>query len=308
MQKHAPAMVLKPQDDMRQLLLEQITMHAHAIKKRRLHTAFVQDKDALGGPNEFPYLVEYMNRHSIPAVHADPRELRMKGEEIFAGDKPIDIIYRDAELAEFIDYEEEGADMTALKTAFRRNQVVSSLAGEFDHKSTFEVLTTPELAAHFTLKQQKIFRRHVLWTRVVRECRSTGFADEEIDLLPWLRRNKDRLVLKPNRSFGGMGIVVGPHVDLEQWDKAIEEALAEDPEEGGTVAQRYVDVRVKDFPVLAADGTIHLEEFYVVCGFLATPRGVGILGRASKRRVVNVGQRGGMTAVLVMVCGGLTAR
>ena len=31
------------------------------------------------------------------------------------------------------------------------------------------------------------------------------------------------------------------------------------------------------------------------------PRGVGILGRASKKRVVNVGQKGGLTAVLVMV-------
>lgn len=301
MQKHAPALVLKQQADMRQLLLEQVTIHAHAIKKRRLNTAFLQDKGLLGGPNEFPYLVDYFVKQGIPARHVDPRELRLKGEELWAGDMPIDIVYRDAEIGEYIDYEEEGADMTALKTAFQRNQVVSSLAGEFDHKSTFEVLTSPELASHFTQRQQKIFLRHVLWTRVIREVRTTDFAGEEIDLLPWLRRNKDRLVIKPNRSFGGMGIVVGPHVDLAAWDAAIEEALAQDPEEGGTVAQRYVDVRVKDFPVLAADGGIHLEEFYVVCGFLATPRGVGILGRASKRRVVNVGQKGGMTAVLVMV-------
>jgi hypothetical protein len=182
-----------------------------------------------------------------------------------------------------------------------RNQVVSSIAGEFDHKSTFEVLTSPELAAHFTQKQQKIFRRHVLWTRIIRDVKTTDPDGEPIDLMPWLRRNKDRLVLKPNRSFGGMGIVVGPHVDLAAWDDALREAMSEDAgETGGVVAQRYVDVKVKDFPVLD-DGAISLEEFYVVCGFLATPRGVGILGRASKKRVVNVGQKGGLTAVLVMV-------
>lgn len=300
MHRVAPALLLKPQTDMRQLLLEQITIHARAIRKRRLNTAFVQDKSAVGGPTEFPYLVKYFNEHGVPAAHVDPTELRLKGEEIWAGDLPVDVIYRDAEIREYIGYEDEGHDMTALKTAFLRNQVVSSLAGEFDHKSTFEVLTTPEFEQYFSLKQRRIFRRHVLWTRIVREARSTGPDGEEIDLLPWLRRNKDRLVLKPNREFGGTGIVVGPHTDLGDWDAAIEDALKDDSDTGGVVAQRYVDVRTKDFPVLV-DGGISLEEFYVVCGFLATARGVGILGRASKKRVVNIGQQGGLTAVLVMM-------
>jgi diaminobutyrate-2-oxoglutarate transaminase len=300
MHRYAPALVLRAQDDMRQLLLEQITMHAQAIHKRRLNTAFIQTR-AHGGPTEFPFLVEYLKNHGIPAAHVDPLELHLKGENLYAGDMPVDIVYRDAEIREYIRYEEAGENVAALKTAFRRNQVVSSLAGEFDHKSTFEVLTTPELAEHFTLKQQKIFRRHVLWTRIVSERRTADPDGEEIDLLPWLRRNKDQLVLKPNRSFGGTGIVVGPHVDLASWDSALSDALKEQADSGGVVVQRYVDVPVKDFPVLGSDGGIHLEEFYVVCGFLATPRGVSILGRASKKRVVNVGQKGGLTAILVLV-------
>ena len=302
MQKQAPALVLKPQDDQRQLLLESLTVHARHIRKRRINTAFVQQRDAVGGPNEFPYLVDFFKAQGIPACLIDPRELRMKGDELMAGDLPVDLVYRDAEIGDYISLEEEGADVSALREAFLRNQVVSSIAGEFDHKSTFEVLTTPELAAHFSQKQQRIFRKHVLWTRIVREVKTTGPDGEPIDLLPWLRRNKDKIVLKPNRSFGGSGIVVGPHVDLAAWDDALAEALhADAAETGGVVAQRYVDVKVKDFPILSDDGAISLEEFYVVCGFLATPRGLGILGRASKKRVVNVGQKGGLTGVLVMV-------
>ncbi len=301
MQKIAPALLLKPQADMRQLLLEQITSHARAIGKRRLHTAFLQDKSLVGGPTEFPYLVEYFRAQGIPAVHADPTELRMRGEELMVGDLPIDLVYRDAEIGEYLEYEDEGVDLGPLKSAFLGNQVVSSLAGEFDHKSTFEVLTSPEFSEHFTLRQQRIFRRHVLWTRIVREARTTGLDGEEIDLLPWLRRNKDRLVLKPNRACGGEGIVIGPHCDLHQWGEQLEDALAAERETGGVVAQRYVDVRVKDFPAQDADGAISLEEYYVVCGVLATPRGVGILGRASKKRVVNVGQQGGLVAILVIV-------
>lgn len=109
-------------------------------------------------------------------------------------------------------------------------------------------------------------------------------------------------MLKPNRSDGGTGIVVGPHVDREPWDDAFLAALHVDAAETeNVVAQRYVDVRVKDFPVLGPDGGISLEECYVVCGFLATQRGVGILGRASKKRVVNVSQKGGLTGILVLV-------
>ena len=307
MQKIAPARVVKPQDDMRQLLLDQITIHARAIRRRRVNTAFVQERNALGGPNELPFLVEFLTAQGIPAVLVDPRDLYTHADELYArvpggADLPIDILYRDGEMSTFIELEDEGADLSGLKHAFLRNQVVSSIAGEFDHKSTFEVLTTPELASHFTLRQQRIFRHHVLWTRIVREVATTDPDGAPIDLLPWLRRNKDRLVLKPNRAFGGSGLVVGPHVDLSQWDDAIKQALApEAAATGGVVAQRYVDVRVMDFPVLNDEGGISLEEFYVVCGFLATDRGVGILGRASKKRVVNVGQKGGLTGILVLV-------
>jgi len=301
MQRVVPGLVLRPQADMRQLLHEQLTTHARQTGRTRVNTAFVQERGLVGGPNEFPFLVEYLQAHGISAVICDPRDLEVRGGELHCGELPIDVVYRDGELAMFVEMEAQGDDLTGLRHAFLENQVVSSFAGEFDHKSTFEVLTTPDIASTFTVRQQRIFRHHVLWTRRVRDVRTTDPDGQDIDLVPWLRRNKDRLVLKPNRSFGGHGIVVGPHVDLSQWDDALAAAMADtSAETGGVVAQRYVDVRVKDFPVLGEDGSIALEEFYVVCGFLATPRGISILGRASKKRVVNVGQRGGLTGILVL--------
>ncbi|MFN0246352.1 MAG: hypothetical protein ACKV2T_05560 [Kofleriaceae bacterium] len=299
LRKRIPGLVLEPQLDPRQLLFDSIVAHANRIGRPRASTAFVQEAGLVGGPNEMPHLVDYFREQGLVAALVDPRELIVRDEELFAGDVPIDVVYREGEISMFIGMEDEGGDLTGLKRAFLRNQVVSSFAGDFDHKSTFEVLTTPELTAHFTQPQQELFRRHVLWTRMLRETRTTDPDGAEIDLLPWLRRNKDRLVLKPNRSFGGWGIVVGPHVDLAQWDDALAAAFAPDAAElGGWVAQQYVDVRVEEFPVLGENG-LSLEEMYVVCGFFATDRGLATLGRASKRRVVNVGQKGGLTAVLV---------
>ena len=38
----------------------------------------------------------------------------------------------------------------------------------------------------------------------------------EIDLVPWVLANKDKLVLKPNDDYGGKGIVLGWTVDQQR--------------------------------------------------------------------------------------------
>ena len=54
----------------------------------------------------------------------------------------------------------------------------------------------------------------------------------------------------------------------------------------------------KTFPALDENGDIVFEEFYTVYGLAGTPEGIGILGRASQKKIVNVAQRGGIVAVL----------
>jgi hypothetical protein len=48
------------------------------------------------------------------------------------------------------------------------------------------------------------------------------------------------------------------------------------------------------------DGTLHPEAFYHVMGFSSSDEGIAILARASQRQVVNVAQRGGMAAVMLV--------
>jgi hypothetical protein len=298
MQRYAPGLVLKPNDDYRQLLLERLTHHARAIGRRRVNCALVQNRRERGGALEFERVVRYFADQGVSAIACDPRDLQVRGEEIAAQGFPVDVLYRDVELRDLLAMERTGDDLSAIKAAFARNMVVSSIAGEFDHKSVWEILTDDRFGHLFTQRQRRYFAKHVPWTRVVAERRSTGPDGTEVDLVPFARRNKDALVLKPNRAYGGEGLVIGPHVDSSEWERAIAAAVASP---GRWVAQRYVDPVVKDFPVLGADGGISLEEFYVVCGFTATPDGIAVLGRASKRRVVNVAQQGGLTAVLVLL-------
>ena len=38
--------------------------------------------------------------------------------------------------------------------------------------------SSPAFAQHFTLKQRKMFKKHVLWTRLIRDTKTTGPDDD----------------------------------------------------------------------------------------------------------------------------------
>jgi len=191
---------------------------------------------------------------------------------------------------------DEGLDAKPMKTLFRENRMMSSMAGDFDHKSCWEVLTDPQFARYFSADERRYFRRHVLWTRMLRDRRTTNAEGETIDLLEYVRQNQEQLVLKPNRSYGGDRVIIGPSVSEGEWEAALEEAVSGDEP---FVAQRLARISVSEFPVVGPDGTVSVEPFYTVMGFAPTKYGVAIVGRASQKQVVNVAQRGGMCAVLI---------
>jgi uncharacterized circularly permuted ATP-grasp superfamily protein len=141
-----------------------------------------------------------------------------------------------------------------------------------------------------------MLRRHVLWTRVLSERRTICPDGSKVDLLEWARRERETLVLKPNRLYGGEGVVVGPSATESEWAQAIDAALADTER---WVVQQVASIPVKSFHVLDDKGELHLEPFYVVMGFAPTRFGVGLMARASQRNVVNVAQHGGMCGVMV---------
>ena len=159
------------------------------------------------------------------------------------------------------------------------------------------MLTDPQVTRkYFSADERQLFRRHILWTRLLSD-RGTLLPDGQTGgLLDYVRREYETLVLKPNRSYGGQGVVLGAALTRPEWEVALEQALAD---KDRWVVQQLASIPVYEFPVLAADGTVHAEPFYTVMGFAPTKNGLAILGRASQKQVVNVAQRGGMCAVML---------
>src|SRR5262249_29249902 len=142
--------------------------------------------------------------------------------------------------------------------------------------------------------------RHVLWTRIVADRKTTLPQDNEGDLLEYARTHREQLVLKPNRGYGGKGVVIGTSTEQGEREEMINDPAAQtDDPEHSWVVQTATRIPVYEFPVVGPDGRVFGEPYYTVMGFAATEDGLGNLCRVSQKQVVNVAQRGGVAAVLV---------
>ena len=199
----------------------------------------VEPKYSHDGPNEQSILKQHLSeRHGITIVHADPRELRIEGDEVYYEDIQIDVAYRDYETRDLVALEREiGKPLDAMRLLFRQNRVVSSMVGDFDHKSCWELMTDESIASRlFTAEERRLFRRHVLWTRIVGDRRTTlphGKEGQSAGLRS--RRIANASCLKPNRGYGGKGVTLGSAMDQAEWDQLIETDAAQFHASGNVV-------------------------------------------------------------------------
>ncbi|MDF2773963.1 MAG: hypothetical protein K0S86_3460 [Geminicoccaceae bacterium] len=293
-----PSIRLQVADDIRELLLQELLEHLETTGRPDGQIVLVDPKYATDGPDEPDALAEYYReRHGVSVLHADPSELRLRGDDVFYEDARVDLVYRDASVLDLMELVAEDVDIAPMRALLRQNRVVSSITAELDQKSCFEVLTDAELADRFlTVEERQVVRRHVLWTRIVSDRRTLSPAGQRIELLEYARRERESLVLKPNRAYGGEGVLIGPVATQSEWESAVERVLAD---ENRWVLQQVADIPVKSFHVLDDAGQLRMEPFYVVMGFAPTRYGVGLVARASQQSVVNVAQHGGMCAVMV---------
>lgn len=293
--KHLPAITpVSKNFDLRELFMGLIKDHARSIGRSTLNFVFAEDTTLEEGITEGPSIVEYLKKKGVNAAVADPRELRIKGDEVYYKDDPVDVIYRNFELYDIVEMEAEGDDVAAIKLAFSKNQAVSSLCGDFDHKSMWEVLSSGAFDGYFSREDADLFKKHILWTRTVREAFTDGPGGERIDMVPFILKRKDDLVLKPNRLFGGYGVAIGRTIAEGEWERLVKEALKD---ESSWVVQLYDRPEEALFP-LFEDDELKFEVHNIVYGLSSTRGGAGVLGRVSRQSVVNVAQQGGLMPVL----------
>jgi hypothetical protein len=285
-------------EDIRELLMQEVLDHLEAIGRPAQRLCFIEPKYAGSGPDEQAELARYFrDRHGLRIMHADPTELEMHEGEVCYKGEPFDLAYRDYPVADLIVLQHAGVNVEPMRVLFKQNRIISSITAELDQKSCWEILTDPQLTQrYYNSDERQVFRRHILWTRILSDRRVVLPDGQSADLLAYAEREQESLVLKPNRAYGGEGVVIGHTQTRAEWETAIARALADSER---WVVQQLASIPVSEFPVLGPDGKVHVEPFYVVMGFAPTQYGLAVLGRVSQKQVVNVAQRGGMCAVVI---------
>jgi uncharacterized circularly permuted ATP-grasp superfamily protein len=116
-----------------------------------------------------------------------------------------------------------------------------------------------------------------------------------VDLIPFVREKRHRLVLKPNDDYGGKGIKFGWECTETEWDDAIETALAAD-----YVVQERAEVEKTTIPVFS-DGEARLVDLTVDFDpYLFMGEVEGGMVRLASGSLVNITQGGGETALVIL--------
>jgi hypothetical protein len=235
---------------------------------------------------ELRRLVDWIGQRGVDALFVEPDEIEvMRGNHIVARDEPVDAVLRLVDLADLSAMElEAGRRLRGIRAAMSAGCVWPPLSWEGDHKTVLEWMQTPECLSLMTASQREVVLRHVLWTRSLADRETTGPAGRPIDLLRYVRHQRRMLVLKPNRGYGGEGVLIGAEVSQQAWDRAIDVAR-DNPTT--MVVQRCGLARSVDVPV-SEDGTVDMAGRYTVAGLFPGRQGVGVLGRIAQERVVNI--------------------
>lgn len=261
-------------------------------KKSKPNIAIV-DWEGVSTAAEFYILKDYFVSRGFPTLIVDPHELEYDGGKLHAGAFEIDVFYKRVLIHEFLETFDETHPFVRAYTdgnIFMANSFRVKIAHK---KASFAVLTDEKYANIFTSKQLAVIRRHVPWTRKVSEAKTT-FNNKEIDLLEFLRGNRETFLLKPNDDYGGKGIVLGWETAQSDWETAIDEATRE-----SFIAQERAAIQKIEFPVFS--DAVRLEELLVDFDpFLFLNRAEGGLVRLSSSSLVNVTQGGGQTALVVL--------
>ena len=244
--------------------------------------------------SEFVFLREHFKAHGVPTIICSPDNLEYQQGKLRCGPFRIDLVYKRVIIHEFLARYD---DTHPLIRAYVNHDVclVNPFRCKIMHKkAVFEMLTDEQRHDWFTPSETEAIRDSVPWTRRVSE-RKTTRKGRHINLLEFIRRNRSRLVLKPNDDYGGHGVHFGPQMDESEWESAIERALSAD-----YIVQDALDLHSEVFPVFN-ESEWKLQPMFVDTNpFLFRGRVCGAMVRLSATAIVNVTSGGGETGFFVL--------
>jgi uncharacterized circularly permuted ATP-grasp superfamily protein len=247
--------------------------------------------------SEFEILQARFEREGVPTLISDPRDLLFDGKNLMAQGRRIDLLYRRVLINDILS---RPAECEALLKAYSAGAVcmANALTCKITHKKAFfAVLTDERNAALFSGAERDLIRRHIPWTRLLADVKTTR-GGESLGLLEYVRCRRNDFVLKPNDEYGGTGVTLGWENDEREWDAALNRALADS--EHAWVVQERIAIRREVFPMQTADGVQMRDMLVDLAPYLFRGKMAGFLTRLSSTGLANVTSGGGQVPAMVV--------
>jgi len=214
------------------------------------------------GKSEFQLFRDFFREEGYAVEIVSPDQLEYRNRVLRKGDFEIDLVYRRISVQEFL----MRFDLThPLVRSYREHTVcvVNSFRSELAHKKAmFGLLTDDTLTAKFPAAERKAIHDHVPWTRLVKAGK-TMYNGETIDLLEFITRNREKLVLKPNDDYSDQHSFFGWEMDEAAWDRALKQA-----QRSPYVVQEKVEAVRAVFPMMTY-GELEFKDMQVAVHPLA---------------------------------------
>lgn len=242
----------------------------------------IVDWEGLPTASEFELFRSFFQERGLESAIVDPRKLEYHHGRLYAGSHAVDLVYRRVLTHELLARQDEAPALLRAYEA-RAVCVVNGFRCKLFHKKAIFAIMSDEANEHlFTPAEQEAIRRHIPWTRKVRDGYTT-YNGRRVSLAEFVLAQRERLVLKPNDEYGGKGVVLGWEVDDARWREALAHAL-----ESSYVVQERVETVRTSYPVYE-DGDLRRVEFTTdLDPFIFGTQVTGLLTRVSAAALLNV--------------------
>lgn len=264
---------------------------------RTLPTIAIVDWDDVPTTSEFILCRDYFESQGVRCVITTPDALRYeKGKLLDEHGTVIDLIYKRVLIHELVAHGGLEHPMVRAVVDGATCLVNPFSCKPLHKKASLAVLSDERNTRYFTASQRGAIKRHVPWTRVIEE-RTTEFEGKKIDLLKWIIRNRENLVLKPNDDYGGAGIVLGWEVDHTTWQRAVQQGTT-----APSIVQWKINLPSEPFPAVVRGKLAFDDRIVDTAPFCYHGAWMdGLLSRISTSTLVNVTAGGGSTVPTFVV-------
>ncbi len=194
-------------------------------KQKRPNIAIVEGRLPFQtGASDHARLAAYFTHEGCNTRILSPEQLEYRNDVLRSGDFTIDIVLRRVKLQDFlVKYDLNHPLIRAYKDG--AICMVNNFRADMRAKRTmFDLLTDTKLTAKFPAAERAALKEHLPWTRFVQPGKTTH-KTHTVDLIEFVTKHKNKLVLRPNDETSEIHPIYGAQVDDAAWEKALRQAM-----------------------------------------------------------------------------------